>query len=89
MVLKVIALLFFSAALLLALIFGHDWPLGAMLFSVNAAALNMLQAGVQRHVSAGLWDSLFVPLLSVPAWTAPAAIGAVLVLIAALRPGRD
>lgn len=88
MVLKVIALLFFSAALLLALIFGYAWPFGAMLFSINAAALNTLQAGVQRHLSPALWDSLFVPLLSVPAWTAPAAIGVILVVIAALRPGR-
>lgn len=88
MVLKVVALLFLSAALLLALIFGYDWPFGAMVFSINASALNTLQAGIQRHVSAGLWDSLFVPLLSVPAWTAPAAIGVILVLIAALRPGR-
>lgn len=88
MVLKVVALLFLSAALLVALIFGYEWPFGAMVFSINASALNTLQAGIQRHISPALWDSLFVPLLSVPAWTAPAAIGAILVLIAALRPGR-
>lgn len=88
MVLKVVALLFLSAALLVALIFGYEWSFGAMVFSINASALNTLQAGIQRHISPALWDSLFVPLLSVPAWTAPAAIGAILVLIAALRPGR-
>jgi hypothetical protein len=88
MVLKTVALLFFAGALVLALAFGPWWPLGALLYRVNAAALNSLQAGIQRHLWPPLWDGLFVPLLNTPAWVLPALIGACFLLAASLRPGR-
>ncbi len=88
MVLKTIALVLYSAALIMALAFGYDWSFGAMLFNINPAALNGLQAGVQRNLSPALWDALFIPLLSLPAWVIPVAMGTIFVLISALRPGK-
>ncbi|MBP0462851.1 hypothetical protein J5Y09_02900 [Roseomonas sp. PWR1] len=88
MVLKTVALLFFASALMLALTLGAWWPLGALLFRINPAALNSLQAGVQRYLFPELWDGLFVPLLNTPAWVLPALIGACFLLAASLRPGR-
>jgi hypothetical protein len=43
---------------------------------------------VQRNLSPALWDALFIPLLSLPAWVMPVAIGTIFVLISALRPGK-
>ncbi len=88
MVLKTVALLFFASALLMALMLGPWWPLGAVLYRINASALNSLQAGVQRHIWPPLWDGLFVPLLNMPAWALPALLGACFLMAAALRPGR-
>jgi hypothetical protein len=88
MVLKTIALVLYSAALLIALAFGYGWSFGAMLFNINPGALNSFQAGVQRNLSPALWDSIFVPLLQLPAWVIPVAIGTLFVLISALRPGK-
>jgi len=88
MVLKTIALVLYSAALIVALAFGYAWSFGAMLFTINPGALNGLQAGVQRYLSPALWDSLFVPVLLLPAWVIPVVIGTVFVLISALRPGK-
>lgn len=88
MVLKVIALVLFSAALLLALSFGYGWPLAAMIHGINPTALGTMQTGVSRLASAQVWDSLFAPLLLLPAWILPLALGLILFLISALRPGK-
>lgn len=88
MVLKVIALVLFSAALLIVLVFGYGWPVAAMIHGINPTALTSMQTGVSRLASAQVWDSLFAPLLFLPAWMLPMAFGLILFLIAALRPGK-
>lgn len=88
MVLRIIALLFFSFAVALGFSLGWGYQLGEALFRVNAAGLNSFQAGVQRYLAPAIWDGVFVPLLSMPAWALPVAIGVMFLMIAALRPGR-
>ena len=45
-------------------------PMGRMWFALDSASLNLLQAVVQRYIHPGLWDSVFVPYLLLPAWGA-------------------
>ena len=63
------------AAFAIATIEPPDMPLGSLLYSINAAFLNALQAGIQRHVAPWLWDHVAVPILIRPAWLLPAAGG--------------
>lgn len=88
MILRVIGLLFGAAALIMGMSFGWGWPLGAVLGRVNPGAMARLQDGVQRSLSQIAWDSLVLPVLAMPAWSAPAAISLLLFVIAAMRPGR-
>ncbi|HWT09177.1 MAG TPA: hypothetical protein VN329_08420 [Roseomonas sp.] len=88
MILRLIGLLLGAAALVLGLSFGWGWQLGAALGRVNPGAMGRLQDGVQRSISQMLWDSLVSPVLSMPAWSALAAIALLLFVIAAMRPGR-
>ena len=80
--------LFLASAHLLGVSLGSGRALGAGMFGDKPAALNSLQAGVQRYLFPELWDGLFVPLLNTPAWVLPALIGACFLLAASLRPGR-
>jgi hypothetical protein len=41
--------------------------LGNLLFALNREALVFVQIAVQGHVSAALWDSVFAPILRLPA----------------------
>ncbi len=63
------------AAFALATLEPPDLPLGSLLYSVDSGFLNLLQAGIQRHLSPWIWDSLMVPILIRPAWLLPAAGG--------------
>ena len=85
MVLQVIAVLFFSAALLLALVFGYAWPFGALLNGINVRLLPSVHGVVERNLPAGFWDSFFAPALGLPAWIPFLATALALVFIAALR----
>jgi hypothetical protein len=76
---------------------GHDltMPAGQLWFTVDKASLNLTQAIIQRYVSAGLWDSVMVPLLLLPGWKAIGllflicgAIGGLLLIVAARRRRR-
>lgn len=40
---------------------------GELWFRLHAPSLNLYQAGVERHVSAALWDKVLAPLLLWPA----------------------
>jgi len=60
---------------------GPATPLGAVLFRLNPALLNTAQAGIQRHVSPGLWDNSALPLLEQPAWLAPLLLGGLFLLV--------
>lgn len=62
----------------------HSIPLGQLWFEIDAASLNMAQAGIQRHIAPWLWDRAFQPLLEQPAWPVLAVLGLALLW---LRPG--
>ena len=88
MVLQLLGLLFAAGALVLGLSYGWGLPFGVMLTRVNPSALTTMQSGVEGVLWQGAWDSLFIPLFSLPAWTVPAAICVVLFGMNAMRPGR-
>lgn len=50
-------------------------PLGQAWYSLDSESLNLAQAVVQRYLSANLWDTLVLPLLTLPTWVVPAALG--------------
>ncbi|MFQ3622314.1 MAG: hypothetical protein SNJ73_02090 [Acetobacteraceae bacterium] len=57
---------------------GHGWsptPVGQVWFDVDAASLNMLQAGIQRRVSPALWEDVIQPVLTWPAAAVSGALG--------------
>lgn len=88
MILRLLAVLFGAAALVLGLAFGWSWPLGNLLMRINPNAILSLQDSVQRTISNAAWDSLVLPVLLVPAWVTPATICLILFLVAAFRPGQ-
>jgi hypothetical protein len=63
------------AAFAIATLEPPDMPLGSFLYSIDADLLNLLQAGIQRHLTPWLWDRVMVPVLIRPAWLLPAAAG--------------
>ncbi len=87
MLLRLLALLFASLALVLGLSVGWAWPLGAMITRVNPTALPTLQNLVGGVLWQQLWDLLVQPALSSPAWLASAVLALVLYAIAIVRPG--
>ncbi|PWS36254.1 hypothetical protein DFH01_13800 [Falsiroseomonas bella] len=82
------------AAMLLALAggiaiwFGPWTPLGALIFELYPPFLNTLQAGVQRRIAPELWDLVFLPVLTAPAWVIPFVLGDLLLVIGILRRRR-
>ena len=46
------------------------------------------KSGLQRLVGPAVWNAAFAPMLTLPAWSLPTFIGVVLMLIAAMRPGK-
>jgi len=79
-----LALLLLMVSLIIALA-GYWDPLGAVLYRVEPGMLNSLQAGVQRYVAPWLWDIVFVPILELPAFVLPAAVGIVMLAVVNLR----
>lgn len=63
-------------------------PLGELWFHLSPGSLNALQAGAERYVSVGLWDSVITPILHVPAFVYPTALGLILMLVSLRRGGR-
>jgi hypothetical protein len=84
----VLALLLFLLAAAAAVLGGAATPLGAVLFRLDPALLNTAQAGIQRHLSPGLWDNAALPLLEQPAWLVPLLLGALLLLVRRLLLAR-
>lgn len=84
MLLRLLATLFFAAALLIGLGLGWRRDLASMLGIVNAQWVPSLEAGLPAPV----WDTVLKPLLGMPAWGAAVAIGAMFLLASLLRPGR-
>jgi hypothetical protein len=88
MVLRTLAFVLFGLALCLGVFLGWNYPLGTMLYGANTSALGTSQLGIQRLVGPAMWNAAFVPMLSLPAWSLPAFIAAVFMIIAAMRPGK-
>jgi hypothetical protein len=86
--LRLIGMVLLAVALAAAVWAGWRTPLGAVLFRIDAALLNTLQAGTQRHVAPWLWDDVALPLLERPAWLVPAVLGLLLLLPALLARAR-
>ncbi|MBR0652282.1 hypothetical protein GXW78_21680 [Roseomonas terrae] len=87
MLLRLIGLLLGSLALVIGLSAGWNWTFGAMLGGINPRGMATLEDTV-RNNWAGIWDSLALPMLGLPAWAVPALLAVVFFLAAAMRPGR-
>ena len=55
--------------------------LGGLWAQYDVAGLNLVQAGVQRHVAPWLWDDALLPLLIAPAWLVLALAGVILAVL--------
>jgi len=88
MVLRTLALILFGLALCLGVFLGWGYPLGTMMYGANPSAMGSGQVGIQRLVGPAMWNAAFVPMLSLPAWSLPAFIAVVFMIIAAMRPGK-
>jgi len=60
--------------------------LGQFWYDVNSPSLNLFQAVVQRFTVPELWDYLFQPILSLPAWLVLASIAILLMFLGVRRP---
>jgi hypothetical protein len=56
-------------------------PLGKIWAAIDTTSLQLLQAGVQRHVAPWLWDYVIQPVLEAPAALDFFVLGAILALI--------
>jgi len=88
MILRTIALLFFSLAVAMGFALGWRYELGAALFRVNPGALSAFQAGVERYLFPEVWDGAFAPMLAMPAWGLPVMLGLIFLAISLARTGR-
>jgi hypothetical protein len=60
--------------------------LGELWYDLDRSSLNLVQAVIQRYVSAFLWDQIIVRLLLCWAFAVLIAVGAVILLLARRRP---
>jgi hypothetical protein len=88
MVLRTIALVLFGFALCIALWAGWNYPMSNMLYGVNPSALGSAEIGAQRYLPSAFWRAVIAPMLALPAWSLPTMLGVILMIIAALRPGK-
>lgn len=61
------------------LVIGEVW------YTVNPTTLNMLQAGIQRHIAPWLWDDLVANILFLWAWPTFYVLAAVILFFARPR----
>jgi hypothetical protein len=59
-----------------------------MLHGASPSGFAPREFGLQRLVGSAVWNAAFAPLMRLPAWGLPAFLGVVLMLIAAMRPGK-
>ena len=88
MILRLFGLLFAAGALVLGLFGGWGWRFGEMISQVNPRALRTVHDGVSTTLPSGIWDSLFGPVLNLPAWVIPLGIAVILFAVAAFQPGK-
>lgn len=67
---------------------GPAGTVGDVWYSLHPPSLNLLQAGIQRHVSPALWDNAVLPVLL---WSAvlTALVPGLLLLLLGFWPRRD
>ena len=56
-------------------------PLGQIWTNIHSKSLQLFEAGVSRHVSQVVWDSVVLNVLTAPAWLVFAILGAILMVI--------
>ena len=88
MILRLFALLFSAAALVMGFALGWGLPFGELASRINPRAVASLQEGVARFLWFGAWDSLFSPLFAIPAWAVALTVALLLFFVSAMRPGR-
>jgi uncharacterized membrane protein len=88
MVLRTIALVLFGLALCMGIFLGWGYPLGTMLYGASSSGFATRELGLQRLVGPTVWNAAFAPLMTLPAWGLPTFFGVVLMIIAAMRPGK-
>ena len=74
-ILAVLAAVFLVLAFALANLFPATMPLNRLVSELNHPLLLWLQDAVRDHLSDGVWQALFLPVLLRPAWLLPLAIG--------------
>lgn len=89
MVLRTIAFVLLGLALSMAVFLGWGYQLGMLLYGGSPSAFAPRDFWLQRMVGPEVWRSLFAPLMTLPAWSLPSFLSLVLLIIAAIRPGRD
>ncbi len=62
--------------------------LGEIWFALHRDSLGLAQAGIQRYVHETLWDPVVVTLLLGPVWAYAMLLGAILLWLFRVRPGR-
>jgi hypothetical protein len=77
-ILAVLAAAFLVLAFALANLFAATMPLSQLIAMIDHPLLLGLQDGIRDHVSAWVWQTLFLPVLLRPAWLLPLGIGVVL-----------
>jgi len=56
-------------------------PGGQVWYQIHPDSLNLLQAGVQRHMSPEIWDLAFQPVLLWPAIATLSGVGLILLVL--------
>ncbi len=74
-ILAVLAAVLLVGAVALAMLGPPSVPLGQALFMLDHDFMNALHSGIERHLSAWMWNNLLVPLMVRPAWLVPASVG--------------
>jgi hypothetical protein len=76
-ILAVLAAMLLVGAVALAMLGPPSVPLGQALFMLDHDLMDALHSGIEKHVSAWLWNNIAVPLMLRPAWLVPAALGVI------------
>ena len=84
MLLRLIAILFVSAGLMIGMVLGWHLTFASLLLAVNADWVPAIEAALPAPVM----DVVVSPVLSMPAWIAAVGLGAIAFLAGLLMPGR-
>lgn len=88
MIFRVLALVFFGASIVTGFSLGWSTQLGAALQRGTPGMMKSLQSGVQGYLMPDLWEAVFVPFFSIPAWSGWVVIGVIFFIASAMQPGK-